>query len=89
MTNPHGYLMLFPHYLREGVTVEPLIFSLPPAGGPPAVAAMNGRDEIGRPWLGITYDASPNPSISKAWNASTSHDSPLITASRLELSCSN
>lgn len=57
MTNPHGYLMLFPHYLREGVTVEPLIFSLPPAGGPPAVAAMNGRDEIGRPWLGITYDA--------------------------------
>lgn len=57
MTNPHGYLMLFPHYLREGVTVEPLIFSLPPAGGPPAVAAMKGRDEIGRPWLGITYDA--------------------------------
>lgn len=57
MTNPHGYLMLFPHYLREGVTVEPRIFSLPPAGGPPAAAAMKGRDEIGRPWLGITYDA--------------------------------
>jgi hypothetical protein len=30
MTIPHGYLMLFPHYLREGVTVEPLIVSLPP-----------------------------------------------------------